>query len=571
MAKPNVKDMHTEMKEIKERAAEVKLRFTKRNEYIETYNEMYHMELNIDIPQGADLIVSPDARNQVLGAARMMFATDPIINMRAPEEGKKLTKVENFIKIALEMSGKITGVPLHHELILSAMLYAEMHTGITLTADLLARAKATGKGVKRMERLAAMTPWIFVPYQPGTGYPEMGTYGMTGYYREVETTIRRLKEDFSDLPESLVGKKGSDKVTLSVWFDDDRKAVWVGGEDISIEYPDWPCFPVCVQLTDGSYLFDKEEEQRAPLLYTLMKSKLWEQETAALTAMYHFTKSMSAVPLFVHKSNSSAKEKLKIEYSKDRPYGVVELAQGEEFDIVHNKGTIDPNLMESYQTARRLVEESTIYKAALGAPPEQASTFSELSLLATSGRAPLINPQKRGGWGISNILETAMLLSKDLNQEIKTFGMTLPASEIPALPMVDVILDIQMPEDSLQNASIVSTLTKAGVVSKEWLQEKILHITDTEGMTKQIWFEAFLDTMVSAFMQEQMQPDPGMLPEDVPMPEDMPGGPGGMPMDAGPGMVNPDMEGLPPAMGGMVRGAGQGMAPEQGPMIPGGQ
>lgn len=569
---PEIKDKDL-LSEIKDRAADLKASYGARNGDFEKYEEMYRMEWNTEAPDDADIIISPDARNSVIGAVRLVTATDPIINIRPASIEEDYRDLEEFIRVSLEMVGRIGSVPLHHELVLSALLYAEMHTAITLTSDLLAAAKKTGKGVARFERIAATTPWMFTAWNPKHGYPEMGDYGMTGYYREVETTVRRVMQDYGHMvsPE-FANKKGSEKVKLSIWYDDDYKAVWVDSEDILLMEHGFPVIPVQVQITDGSFLFSKPEEQRAPLLYTLMKSKLWEQQSAALSAIYYYTKNMAAVPLMVHKAGQNAPGKrLNIEYSEAKPYGVVELEPEEDFSIIQNKGIIDPALMEGYNISRRLSEESTIFKAALGAPPEQQSTFSELALLATSGRLPLVGTQKRGGWGLSNVLEAALLMLRAQGGKAKTFGREIKASDIPEVPMVDVKLDIKLPEDQLQKANIAMMLVKGNppLASVQWVQENVMQITDTDAMQEQIWAEQAANLQAQQYFQQMMMAQqqagmptegaPGLAPEGMPDEQMMTAGPGMLP-----GQGETIQGGLPPQMAGMIPGAGQGMAP-QGP------
>lgn len=572
-------DSQTELDELKTRCEELAGTYADRDKDFDKYEEAYKMELSIDAPEDADIIVSPDAVNTVEGAIRLMIATDPIINIRKPSIEEDYSQLEKFLDTAFDMAGRIHGTPIHYELITSAMLYGEMHCSIILTKDLVNAAKKNKRAIPKFERIAKMTPWLLRPLNPHYGYPEFGSFGLSGYYRKVDTTVRRILEDYGAYvtPEFQARNK-NETMTLHTWVDDDYSAAWTDSEDLLYTKHELAAMPVVVQITDGSFLFDDPEDQRRPLLYTLMKSGIWEHQSAALSAMYHYAKNLGAIPLFLHRAPEGKEGKqLYIDYSPDRPYGVVELEGNEEFQPVTQKGIIDPSISQVLDISRRLTEESTIYKAALGAPPEGASTFSELSLLATSGRLPLIGTQRRGGWGIAAILEAALTIQKGAGGgKASTFGAQITSKDIPDPLLVDVKLDINLPEDKLQTANVAAILMNKRLASREWIQTNILQMPQPEDIAEQAWSEEAADAMFTMYMQQQMQqlqqtqqPNPaapgagapgGALPPGQPMPGEMP--PEMIGEGAGPAM-NPDqaaaIEGMPPQMAGMVRGQGQGM------------
>ena len=530
------------------------------------------------------LKISPDARNAALGAVRLLVATDPIFNVVNTSDKKKeqdkIERIEKAVTRMFECAGRAAGNPIHYDALLSAILYSEMHMAITSTASLVQAAKENGVGVARAERMERITPFIVDVWNPKDGHAEFDRLGLSAYYREADTTYGKLKSDFGGLlPESALTKKVTDPVTLKSFWDSENSLIWIDDGIIVAQPHKLPFIPVCVQYTEGSSLWDKHEEARQPLLYTLLKSGMWELQNLVNTVMYTLIKDMGVTPLYKHMTPSGIEGKeLDIDY--DRVPGVVHLSPGEDFVPLVNKGLIDPAVQEGLALATQKVQESTIYPQALGAPVQGDSTFSELALLSQSGRLPLTSTQRRGGWGLGQLMEMCLAMMKADNVGAKVEGIDLKPSEIPEYVQIDAKLEVKLPQDKLQQASIAQMITKGDnpLVSNEWARSNVLQIGQSGDMDRQIWTERAANMMYQLFMQEQMaqaqmaqqqqmmgaqpglQSQSGMMgqPPSQGMPPEMQAGPM-MPEGQGQGMG-----GLPPQMAGMVPGAGEGAVPPEG-------
>ena len=91
------------------------------------------------IADDVKLTLSPDGRNQVLGAARLIFATDPqwsIPNDQNNPAGKGVSdNLEKAARIMWNAAGKVAGAPIHYDAILSGLLYDQVNLSIISTAD----------------------------------------------------------------------------------------------------------------------------------------------------------------------------------------------------------------------------------------------------------------------------------------------------------------------------------------------------------------------------------------------------------------------------------------------------
>lgn len=576
-----------EFGQVKDHAEQMRSDDGARNTMFDSIDEMYLMTWSGR--QGkkwknAEIKISPDARNAALGALRLMVATDPIFNViHSTESQEKVEKLETGIQKIFDAAGRAAGNPVHYDALLSAILYSEMHMAITSTASLVKAAEENKDGVERAERMEMITPFIIDVWNPKDGHAEFDYLGMTAYYREVDTSVSKLINTFGALvPDSTRAKKVTDTVKLSTFYDTKKTVIWTDDGTLVYKEHGMPFIPVCVQYTEGSRLWYKNEESRQPLLYTLLKSGMWEMQNLVYSVIFTLIRDMGVTPLYGHTTPQGMDGKpLEIDYD-DHP-AVVHMVAGETFAPMVNKGLIDPSVQQGLQIATQKGQESTIYPQALGAPIQGDSTFSELALLSQSGRLPLVSTQRRGGWGISQVMEMCLAMLKADGTSVRAPYIDLAASDIPEYVQIETKLDVKLPQDKLQQANIAHMLTQGDnpLVSNEWARKEILNEGKSGNMDRQIWTEKAASMMFQMFMQQQiqqqqmaqqqaqqqamMQGQPGQPP--------MPGQPGQPPMqpgmEAGP-MMSPGqgemIQGMPPQMGGMMPGAGQGAMPPEGMM-----
>jgi len=85
--------------------------------------------------------------------------------------------------------------------------------------------------------------------------------------------------------------------------------------------------------------------------------------------------------------------------------------------------------------------------------------------------------------------------------------LEIPAKDIPEVIEIVAAVDVELPQDNLENANIFNILN--GKVSNEWLMETVLKVGQPEAMRKQIWREQASDMaaqgVMQAFMQQMMQ------------------------------------------------------------------
>lgn len=578
--------------------------YSSQKDNMESIDKMYFMDWS-DKPKGKDykFTTSPSARNALMGAIRLMTSTEPQFVVpfdKNNKESKRLSeKIEKYCKSIWYHSGRFRGVPLEQPAIESLLRYGMMVLAITDTEDLkkMFENKGASKAeLSQVQRLVDSTPYLLEAWDPKSVYPEWGRFGLSAVYRTVEMTISEVIEQFGKEPiYNIIGSDEGDlnqRVQYADYWDLEKHMAWIssvstGGESIIAGQPildeehDLPCIPIVVQTSEGSFMDSEREYQALPFLYGVLKGEIWERQNLELTYLYTNLFHLAANPTYKHKTNGESD--LVVDY--DTPGGRVVLQPNEDY-VLLEKDVINKDMLHGLDIADRLVEESTLYKQALGGMGNLGANaaFSTVSLLNQVGRLPLVSPQKRGGWGIGHAMELVMEMMKDKNKARKVKAkegfIDFDPAEIPDDLIIEGSLEVDLPQDQMSQANIAQLITQSGLTSRRWAREKILGIGQSDEMDKEIWTDQAstreyqrllerLDQQEMMMQQQMMQqggmPPQGMPPQGAPPQQNMPQPRG----PVSPGSAMQAQAGLTPAQRPGTRPApptGMGMPPQEGEM-----
>jgi hypothetical protein len=560
--------MSQELREIQEYARHLKNTHAQRVEMQNAMERLYLMEWTDEtrvaaVRQGVVPTKSPDLRNKLGGAIELLIATEPAWEIPFDKNdtlGQQVSsKMEKAAAQIWTASSRIRRLPLHYDVVVSAMTYGEVHIAMTRTEDLVRSSKGAGKAVKRKaQEIAGLTPYLFDVWDPRSGYPEFGPFGLQAYYREVNTTVGKLIDEFGeDARAVLKSANRFDPVKFCRWWDTTRSVAWAADSLTPLIDEESEQIPIVAQIAEGSNIFSKPEHQRQPFLYTAWRSGLWERQNLALTVLYPSLAQIGLTPTLILKTNEADRD-LEVDWSQ-MP-AVIKLLGGESLEVLGSKGIIDPAFREALEIAEQKISESTIYDQALGEPLGKNAPFSMVALLHQAGRLPLVMPQRTAGWAIADAMRLAFtdMRENGLSGNFSGALAGLDPREIPDNYELETKLDIALPEDKLQQANIANMITEGEdpLVSMRYAREKVLNVGQSDDMTREIWTEQISNLKARKFILEQMRmlqqmeqqvmnPQQGMPP----MPEQGMPGPGMM----GSGGPPPELQGLPPEMaaGGM--------------------
>lgn len=575
--------MMMKLSEIQAYCLELKDAHAERDALLDEMQRMYTMEWEGKEQMrqwfaSMKIVISPEPRNAIKAALRLMTATDPIISIPLDHNSQPQAaadRLERMGEIMLRASDRIRGNPCHLETVLSGLLYDEMHILVSSTATLAEYAK--GKANKaRAERVSRMTPYLFSVQDPHGCYSDRDELGLRAWAR-CATMKRGAVADIygakgekalASMPE---GRTRLDEVDVWTYYDLEYYACWIDGGSVPIHLEEHglPVIPVAVHKVEGSRLFSDIADQSEPFLKTLYQSGLWQQQNTLLSAMYT-SASIGLWPLMEYEGPAGTTPYI----DTTTPLGFIQHDPGTKLQP-WRKELVDPQMVALWQQAQALSEQSTIYKTVAGQPLGSGATFSETALLNQAGRLPLVGVQRKAGWALGDALRIAYMLMRSGDGEYtaayRDKTATIKALDIPETLEVECSVEMNLPQDKLQASNIAKTLR--GLVPDEWIIENILGERQPDEMMRQVMVEQAVQALWATTLQgkvaqaqqmQQMQAQAQMQPPAPPMqqPPLMPQGmPQGMPMGGPPQNTNPMTGGLPPEMA-MMGG--------QGPMQPNG-
>ena len=238
-----------------------------------------------------------------------------------------------------------------------------------------------------------------------------------------------------------------------------------------------PSIPVCVALSDGSNLFEEQQDNRQPLLYTLKRSKLWERENLYLTVTTSNLFALGCMPMLAY-THDGNKE---LEIKNNAGMLVADIANSDKLDFVQSKGFLTAEMQNMGKMYSEYIDDSTIYDNAFGAS-SQAASFSETSLLNVSARLPLVATKDQCGSAIAGAVDLALMTLKERGSNFKREGYELKSKDIPEDLEIICKLDMTQPQERLQRANEAAVILANGLASKQWTQENTIGIENTEGM-----------------------------------------------------------------------------------------
>jgi len=553
-----------------------------RLEVFDAVDQIYFMS-DESIPERQTWIrktFSPDGHNAEDGAVRLLQGADPVFKVpmetNLPEISKTASDLEQAANTIWRMAGKVAGKPRHYDPIRSGVHYDEVHIAVRSTKAIVEdlRAGKAGKGsTAYAERVAQMTPVLFDCINPRDGHCEWGSMGLSAYYSKQKFTVAEVRARYGQ--DRLSGQKATQEIELHDYWNLDNHFVWttMETEPLVAEENDLGMIPVAAVICEGGFLFNRSgQDSRRPLLYTIHKSNLWKRQNLLLTVSTSLVFLLGSNPALIHEGPAE-----NFVLDRTEPGGIVHVEPGEKVYGLSEK-VLDPSLVTLKQQVDSLVEESTIYKPALGGSLGGNAPFSTVSLVAQQGRLPLIAYQRMISMCITNAMQIAFTIIKRDNVAVRARGenglMTIDAADIPDYFDFDAALEITLPQDARMNVTVAAQAVESGLASKRYALETYMQYGQADKMMKEIMEERFAD-MFAQFQlqaeaqklqaqqqaQAQPQPDPNMPPPQMPQgdPGAQMGGQGmprapmmgpqepmGTPM--GPGGMPPDMGNLPPEM-----------------------
>lgn len=483
----------TAIDQIKSEAQRMTTASAKLTNLYKRYKEAYFMTAR-DTPKGNKtdendwkVTVSPSARNAVTGMKRLLDTSEVHITMKVDGEKAEMSDaIEKGLKTILNYSGMYRQARIEKDLNLSAVLYGPAVLAAESVADLLKVQKKPAYR-KRLEKIAAYTPFLLKPINPEQSFSKWGETGQLAHLRKY-----RVSGDIAEERWGLTGLAKNQSYTVQDWLDLDDRLVWIDGrKEVVLAAPHgMPGLNISARLAGGSSLFDEPSESMQSFLYAHIKGE-WDQRenlffTYLFTALY-----MQGLPgpLIGIDPESNPTGEVNIDF-RTGVRTIIGKITPVNFPVVSN------DVLQIKQILDATNNESTIYKQTLG-QNISGSTFSGLAMLSSAGQLPLEDPKEAISYCYRDIF-CHML------ERIKYEGMenkVIQPEWIPDEYELEVTLEPKLPQDNLRNAQTAQSL--GDLVSDEWKHTNLLQVGDTKAMRKQVVKEQLLKGLIGAMMQDQ--------------------------------------------------------------------
>lgn len=491
--------------------------------------------------------LSPDPHNAIVGVARLMTSTDPVISVEScedtPQSVETADKLERVCDILWHRINRSRQIPLHYEACQSAALYAEVCLLVANVAETVRFARTSGRDVGRMERVAAECPYSVRCISPRHVYPEYDEFGLASVLWRQTRRVGAVRRFWGKAADKLDTTDEQRWVTYHEFWDDTWRAVWCDdGEPILLEKHGLPFLPwVCTTVT-GSGLFSNPKHQRHPMLYPLLQGQWWQRHNLLLTQMF------TSVGLLMQPAwEVVTADGRGIEIDLTAPGQQVELRPGESVRPLARQ-LIDPSVQVGLSIVNDKTIQSTIPRVVFGESPGSTMSYSAMNLLSQGGRLPLVPIERQVGKALAGVFEIILRWIHHYGETVKLHGVGKlaevgPADINPNHVEVDVALRADIPQDRLQLANVVTLLRNSvgpdglPLISADTAREFLEFMQpgdEAEKVTREVFVAEHLKQYLSQRVQRQQeyqQRKGGAMPTGLP-PVQMapPQMPGGMPM-----------------------------------------
>lgn len=456
------------------------------------YRDIYFMEnmekqknAGID-PKDWKLTPSPNGRNEVVGIHRLLDTSELNVEIRTGKGGERVDELENGLKAIVKHSGSNGLASVTSDAMLSAVLYGPVVLYAESLADLLAAKNLTPYKRRHLEKMQKKTPFFIKTINPEESFVEMDN-GMVIYH------VWKYKLRGAVLKSRFGVKDATDNREYTVYdcIDPEYHYAWAEGIDQPLVEGDHGlgCVPISVSYSGGTNLFTDPHHQIQSFLYAKVMGDLDKRENSVLTAIFTQLNRRGMLGEMYWIDPETAPEQIKIDYQDG-----VFFAKGKV--SAKSDRIIDPVVFEIKGLLDDLSGQSTIYRQTLG-ENINAGTFSSLAMLSSSGKLPLVSPQRALEAAFRDIFDHILYRIKNEGMESEL----IQAEDIPDDVDITVSFAPKLPQDQLRNAQVASQIEDK--VSTEWIHTNLLGVNDTPAMEKSIMKEKMKQALFGAILQDQ--------------------------------------------------------------------
>lgn len=552
--KSNVQLSREIIEEAKKRALGLESTHGKRMEMFRRYREIFFLQ-NVEKPKnsGVDdndwkVTADPSGRNEVVGLKRLLDTSELHVTVKVDgDDAPNSSEIERGLKKMLDVSGEGRKSRVESDAMLAAVLYGPVILSADFVGDLLSVPGIPEWKKRHLIKVGKKTPFLIRAHNPEESYVDHDDGMIIHFHRKYRMTGAQVKARY--------GKEDCrDNIEYEIRdiFTPEYHIVFVNNDAVFAKEHKLNCVPVAASYAGGTELFFKPEEQIQSFLYAKAEAELDKFGNSLLTTMRTAIHMRGLGGPMLAVDPDTAPETIHVDYT-----GGVRIIKAKAQPV--DEKIVDPVIFQAKNLLDDLSGQSTMYRQTLG-ENINASTFSSLAMLSSSGKLPMIDAQRALEAAFTDLFDTILYRMREEGLD----GAGIEPSDIPADYELLVTFEPKLPQDNLRNAQVAASL--GPLVSDEWKHTNLLQVGDSEAMFRQVAREQMRQAIIGNMMQ-----DPNLMQQFTAMVMGQQPGQGqpqpgqGDPMQQGQGqMPQEEMPSEEEMMMMAAQGQGQGM--ERPPM-----
>ena len=374
-----------------------------------------------------------------------------------------------------------------------------------------------GRMKAQYQRQAQRCPFVIDVLHPKNVHYLGGVHGVDCVVEHSKRTVSAVRAVWGD--DLLEGMKLSDQVDFYEYWDDRFSFVWVndelkalneGDEEHGKDFIPYVVTPVA----------------DLPMLYPVWACKTWENVNFALTAQTSAAMNLAFPSLVLEAQNLDMYQNVSIDSTK--PGMLFKLQAGDKLYNPLDRAGANENLMALLAGANQMMQDSTLNPVVFGQAPEGVTAGYSINTLMQGARLPLSPVQTAVCWGLAGLFELMLRWIVDSNESVRMWGRgqwleITPDMVSPDSIEIDVLLQPKFPQDQAAMANTETTLTKAGLRSREKAIENLGNLQPQEELdriTKDLYVQALIQADVQRVVQaaQQAQQQAFTVPGEPPGP-----------------------------------------------------
>jgi hypothetical protein len=512
--------------------------YADRNDLFRHVDDMINKRWNFPagMPEWVMKVVSTDPHDAVQTTVRTFATLEPRFKIAPmlPNQANRdrANQLETALRYNFKQAGKRNDAKIEWDVMMSAVLYAEVAAQVIYLPYQEKILKAMGKDTKRIQAAKKNGDFAFIIHNPANVYAEWSEYGLEGVLTARVQTVDEFMATWGDLAKKVVSDADYDSgkisyVTSFDYINYERRSVWgiycetdtVRTEGAGIKILDEEnklgFIPYAIRRWGNSMSSDPKERVM-PLLASVYDSGQWDMLNVFSSLDASLAIKRAAQPQYAAETPPGTS----VELDNTEPVGVVDLPQGTRQFTPLPAQQVDQRLMSQKAQFQSGIWQTTVAKVLQSLEFPSGTAYSSVNQILSTASNALAPYKMLGQNALADIAHQMLCWVKYYGKEYGTVDLygqyddkTRMGQEVriasdtidPDALQIEVILTADIPVDKLQQINGATLLKQNFRIPEAELIED-LGFGDPMELAKRRDLEDYKNTYIQTDLQRiQMQ------------------------------------------------------------------